>query len=267
MIAADVVDVGALDEAPDLGLLEMVQAVVVGGAQVGAETPVVAGDDDAAAAGGLGGLDAVLDAEAGLLDGVLEDGGVLVVADAAQVDDAVVRQDVLGAAGGVLSSAAGDELGLEVVQQVLVDALVLVLGQDGVVGLEAVLGEELIVAVGLDVCCRARSLRQQRESFSIRSHARGADGGGQGGVQELGARAEQLRCAYRGGGSPGKGDGIAWRRPFCSIDLLRRWLSGNVSVSVMAGLRSKKCFEEGGSGGGVKSNPCRHFGLRRPAGS
>lgn len=155
MVTADIVDLGALDETPDLGLLQVVQAVVVSGAQVGAETPVVAGDDDAAAAGGLGGLDTVLDAEAGLLDGVLEDGGVLVVADAAEVDDAVVGQDVLGAAGGVLGGAAGDELGLEVVQQVLVDGLVLVLGQDGVVGLEAVLGEELIVAVGLDVCCCA----------------------------------------------------------------------------------------------------------------
>lgn len=155
VVTTDIVDLGALDEAPDLGLLQVVQAVVVGGAQVGAETPVVAGDDDAAAAGGLGGLDAVLDAEAGLLDGVLEDGGVLVVADAAEVDDAVVGQDVLGAAGGVLGGAAGDELGLEVVQQVLVEGLVLVLGQDGVVGLEAVLGEELIVAVGLDVCCCA----------------------------------------------------------------------------------------------------------------
>lgn len=155
MVTTNIVDLGALDKAPDLGLLQVVQAVVVGGAQVGAETPVVAGDDDAAAAGGLGGLDAVLDAEAGLLDGVLEDGGVLVVTDAAEVDDAVVGQDVLGAAGRVLGGAAGDELGLEVVQQVLVDGLVLVLGQDGVVGLEAVLGEELIVSVGLDVCCCA----------------------------------------------------------------------------------------------------------------
>jgi hypothetical protein len=112
----------------------------------------VAGDDDTAAAGGLGGLDAVLDAEAGLLDGILEDGGVLIVTNTAEVDDAVVREDVLGATGGVLGGTAGDELGLVVVQQVLVDGLVLVLGQDGVVGLEAVLGEELIVALGLDVC-------------------------------------------------------------------------------------------------------------------
>lgn len=169
VVTTDIVDLGALDEAPDLGLLQVVQVVVVGSAQVGAETPVVAGDDDTAAASGLGGLDAVLDAEAGLLDGVLENCGVLIVADTAQVDDAVVREDVLGATGGVLGGTAGDELGLEVVQEVLIDSLVLLLGQDGVVGLEAVLGEELIVAVGLDVCC---CMLCQREFFSARSHAR-----------------------------------------------------------------------------------------------
>lgn len=209
VVTADIVDLGALDEAPDLGLLQVVQVVVVRGAQVGAETPVVAGDDDTAAAGGLRGLDAVLDAETGLLDGVLEDGGVLVVADAAEVDDAVVRQDVLGATGGVLCGAAGDELGLVVVQQVLVEALVLVLGQDGIVGLEVVLGEELIVALGLDVCCRVEMLRQRGRASQPEAIPRGADDGRQGGVEELGARAEQLRCAYQGEGSPGPGDGIA----------------------------------------------------------
>jgi hypothetical protein len=112
----------------------------------------VAGDDDAAAAGGHGLLDAVLDAQAGGLDGVLEDGRVLVIADAADVDHAVGRQDVLGAAGRVLGGAAGDELGIEVVQEILVEGLVLLLGQDGVVGLEAVLVKQGLVAEGLDVC-------------------------------------------------------------------------------------------------------------------
>jgi hypothetical protein len=116
VVTADVVDLGALDEAPDLWLLQVIQVVVVGGAQVGAETPVVAGDDDPAAAGGLRGLDTVLDAEAGLLDGILEDGGVLVIADTAEVHDAVVGENVLGATGGVLGGTAGDELGLVVVQ-------------------------------------------------------------------------------------------------------------------------------------------------------
>lgn len=161
VVTTDVVHLGVLDQAPDLGLLQVVQAVVVGGSQVGAHAPVVAGDDDAAPPRGLAGLDAVLDAEAGLLDGVLEDGGVLVVANAAQVDDAVVRQQVLGATGRVLGGTAGDQLRFEVVEQVLVDALVLLLGQDGVVGLEAVLGKELIIADGLDVCFGKRRVSRR----------------------------------------------------------------------------------------------------------
>ena len=41
----------------------------------------------------------------------------------------------MGAASGVLGSAAGDELCGEVVQEVFVDAQVLFFGEDGVVGL------------------------------------------------------------------------------------------------------------------------------------
>lgn len=151
MVTADVVDFGVLNQAPDFGLLQVVQAVVVCGAQIRAHAPVVARDDHTAPARRLRGLDAVLDAQAGLLDSILEDGGILVVADAAQVHDAVVRQQVLGAAGGVLGGAASNQLGLVVVQKLLVDALVLVFSQNGVVGLEVILGEEIIVADGLDV--------------------------------------------------------------------------------------------------------------------
>lgn len=120
MIAADVVEVGVLGEGPDLGALEVVDVVEVGGGEVGAERAVVVGDDDGAAAGGGLGVDAVLDAQADLLDGVAQDGGVLVVADAAEVDDAVRRQQVLGAAGRVLGRAARDQLGVVVVEQLIV---------------------------------------------------------------------------------------------------------------------------------------------------
>ena len=152
MVASDVVDLGVLHEGPDLGLLQVVEVIVVGGAEVGAERAVVAGDDDAAAARGVLVVDAVLDAEAGGLDGVAQDGGVLVVADAAEVDDAVGGQEVLGAAGRVLGGAAGDELGVVVVEEVLVDAELVGFGEDGVVCLEGVLVEQGLVADGLDVC-------------------------------------------------------------------------------------------------------------------
>lgn len=120
MEPANVVEVGVLGELPDLGLLEMLNVVEVGGAEVGAERPVHAGDDGAAAAGGGLGVDAVLDAQADLLDGIAQDGGVLVVAHTAEVDDAVRRQDVLGATGRVLGGATGNELRVVIVEQLLV---------------------------------------------------------------------------------------------------------------------------------------------------
>ena len=151
MVTADVDDLGALGESPDLGLLQVLQVVVVRSAQRGAQRPVVASDDGSAETRGNLLVDAVLDAQAGGAHGVLEDGGVLVVTDTTDVDDAVRGQDVLGAAGRVLGRAAGDELGVVVGEKVLVEGDVRVLGQDGVVGLEVVLGEEGLVAGGLDV--------------------------------------------------------------------------------------------------------------------
>lgn len=152
MVAADVEDLGVLNQGPDLGLLQVVQAVVVGSTEVSAETAVVASDDNTASAGRVSLIDTVLDTQAGGLDGILEDGSVLVVADTAEVDDAVGGQDVLGATGGVLRSAAGNELCVKVVEEVLVDGDLLLFGEDGVVGLEVVLVQQSLVADSLDVC-------------------------------------------------------------------------------------------------------------------
>lgn len=152
VVTTNIEHLSVLNQAPNLGLLQVVQSIVVRGAQISAHAAVVAGNDHATAAGRLGRLDAVLDPQAGLLDGITQDGGVLVVADAAQVDDTVVGQQVLGAAGRVLRGAAGDELGVVVVEELLVEGLVRVLGEDRVVGLEVVFGEELVRAEGLDVC-------------------------------------------------------------------------------------------------------------------
>lgn len=170
VVASNVVDLGVLDESPVLGLLQVVQVVVVGSAEVSAETAVVAGDDNAASAGGLLLVDAVLDTQAGGLDGIVQGGGVLVVADAAEVDDAVGGQDILGATGGVLGSTAGDELGVEVVEEVLVEAEVLLLGEDGVVGLEVVLLQQGLVTDSLDVCdCGNVSIGKTRVIFAFDS--------------------------------------------------------------------------------------------------
>lgn len=54
----------------------------------------------------------------------------------------------LSAASRVLGRAAGDQLRVVVLQEVLVEVHVLGFGQDGVVGLEAVFLEQGIVSVG-----------------------------------------------------------------------------------------------------------------------
>ena len=63
--------------------------------------------------------------------------------------------------GGVLGGAAGDELSVIVVQEVLEDGLVFILGEDGIVGLEAVLLEKGFIAKGLDVWARGKKLSSQ----------------------------------------------------------------------------------------------------------
>jgi len=139
VVAANVVNLGVLDKRPDLRLLEVLKVIVVSSAQLGAHAAVVAGDDNAATACLHLGVDTVLDTQAGLLDGVVEDGGILVVTDTTEVDHAVGRKDILGSTSRVLRGTASDQLGIVVVEQVLKDALVLLLGQDGVIGLEAIL--------------------------------------------------------------------------------------------------------------------------------
>jgi hypothetical protein len=152
VVPADVVSLSVLDERPDVGTLQVLEVVVVGSAQLSAHAAVVAGDDNAATAGSDLGVDAVLNAQASLLAGLAENGGILVVTSTADVDDAVGGEHVLGTAGGVLGGAAGDQLGIVVVEEVLVDVLVLGLaGQDGIVGLKTVLLEQGLVAKGLDV--------------------------------------------------------------------------------------------------------------------
>jgi hypothetical protein len=151
VVASNVEDLSVLNERPDLGLLQVVKAVVVGSAEVSAETAVVAGDNNTASASWLLGVNTVLDTETGSLDGILQDGRVLVVTDTTEVDDAVGGEDVLGTTGGVLRSTSGNELGVEVVEQVLVDVKVRLFGEDGVVGLEAVLVQQSLVADSLDV--------------------------------------------------------------------------------------------------------------------
>lgn len=152
MVTANVVGLGVLDEGPDGGRLQVLEVVVVGGTEIRDHGAVAGGHNNGAAAGGLLLVDTVLDTQTGLGGGLVQDVGVLVLADTAEEDDAVSGQDVLGTTGGVLGSTAGGQGGIAVVEEVLVDTEVLGLGKDGVVGLDLVGVEGSLVAVGNDVC-------------------------------------------------------------------------------------------------------------------
>lgn len=96
MVSAHEVDPGLLHQGRDLGGLQVREFVLVRGGQVGAHGAVVAGDDDAAAAGGLVRGDEVFGADARFFVFGAQRRGVLVGADAADVDGGVRGEDVLG---------------------------------------------------------------------------------------------------------------------------------------------------------------------------
>lgn len=94
MVATNKVCLTLLDNVPVL--LQVVKLVAVGSSKVGDQAAVVASDNDTAAASGLLLVDTVADLKTSLLGGVGEDVGVLVLANAAEVDDGLGREDVLG---------------------------------------------------------------------------------------------------------------------------------------------------------------------------
>ncbi len=151
VVTTDIDELGVLDQLPYLRLSQVLDLVVVGGGQISAHGAVVAGDDNTAATGRVLRVDAVFDAEASLLICLLEDGGVLVVTDAAYVDNGAIWKNVLGTASSVLGSSTGDKLGVVVVEEVLVEAKVLLLGEDGIVLIQLILVEESLVTSCLDV--------------------------------------------------------------------------------------------------------------------
>lgn len=57
----------------------------------------------------------------------------------------------LGTSSGILSSTTSDEFRVAVVQELVVDGHVLLLGQDCIVRLEAILVEQSLVSLALDV--------------------------------------------------------------------------------------------------------------------
>ena len=95
VVTTDVVELSLLDERPDVGRLQVLNLVLVGGSEVSAHAAVVASDDNTALAGGLSLINTVLSVDTSLLAGLLEDVTELVLADAADVDNGLLREHVL----------------------------------------------------------------------------------------------------------------------------------------------------------------------------
>lgn len=95
MESTDIVDLGLLDQGPDVRLLQVVKLVLVSGSKMRDQATVVAGNDRTALSSGLGVVNAVFSVDTSLLAGISEGVGVLVTANTANVEDGVLRKDVL----------------------------------------------------------------------------------------------------------------------------------------------------------------------------
>jgi hypothetical protein len=120
------VELSLLNEVPDVGLLKVLELVLVGGSKVGAQAAVVASDDGTTLSSGLGLVHTVLGVDTGLLTGLLEDLTVAVLANTANVEDGVIREQVLGTTGSVLGSTTGDQLSIKL-HELIVETHVLLL--------------------------------------------------------------------------------------------------------------------------------------------
>jgi hypothetical protein len=93
----DVIDLCGLNELPDLGGLEVLNLVLVGGGKLGNQGTFIAGNDDSTTSSGLGGIDEVLRADSSLDGaGMAELIGGLVVSDTSDVDNGIGGENVLG---------------------------------------------------------------------------------------------------------------------------------------------------------------------------
>jgi hypothetical protein len=144
--ATNVEDLRVLDLLPDTLLLQMLELVVVGSSEVSAHGAVVAGDDHTAATSGSLLVVEVFGLDASVGRDLLQSLAVLVLANAADVDDRLGLKDVSSASCSVLRSTTGNLDGLVILEQVLVQAHVLLrVGEDGIVGFQVILVEESLV--------------------------------------------------------------------------------------------------------------------------
>lgn len=154
VITANIDGLSVLDQAPDLWFLQVLNLVVVGSSEVGAHASVVTSDNDTATASWVLSINTVLDTKSSLLVGIFQGRSVLVVAHAADVDNGVFWEHVLRATSSVLCRTASNKLCVEVVEEVFVEAKMLLFGQNSIVLLQSILVQKSLVASGLDVWMR-----------------------------------------------------------------------------------------------------------------
>jgi hypothetical protein len=165
----DVEDLRVLNLLPDALLLQVLELVVVGSSEIGAHGAVVAGDHNTAATSRSLLVVEVFGLDASVGRDLLKRLAVLVLANAANVDDRFGLKNVCSASRSVLRSTTGNLDGLVVLEQVLVQAHVLFgVGEDRIVGLQAILVEESLVTTIVSTSsllrdCRITALRVRKE--------------------------------------------------------------------------------------------------------
>lgn len=95
VVSTDVVNLGLFNQRPDLWLLQVLNLVFIGGSKVSAHAAVVTSDDNTTLAGGLGFIDTVFSVYTGFLTGLLEDITVLVFTDTTDIDNGLLREQIL----------------------------------------------------------------------------------------------------------------------------------------------------------------------------
>lgn len=108
-------------------------------------------DHNATASSPLLCIDTILNTETSSFDSIGQDCRILVITDTANVDDGVWWEYVLGAAGGVLCGTTSYELGIIVIEKVLVETKVLFFSEDCIICFEAIFFEKSGITNALDV--------------------------------------------------------------------------------------------------------------------
>lgn len=108
MITSNKVVSSTLDQLPDLRTLQVIQIIVVCGTEISTQRAVVIRDYDTTSASWLLLVYSVLDTEASLLDGIVKNSSIFIIANTTKKDDGVGWKEVLGTSGGVLSPTSGD---------------------------------------------------------------------------------------------------------------------------------------------------------------